>query len=467
MKFKINQLGPIQTAELELGKLTVICGLNNTGKSYLSYSVYSFLHTMAMNIELNIIASCFEKLFKEGNCQFDVKSIWMDKFNHSLQETCQRFRSYVPWALAVPSSSIKPDMFFEAVAQQDDYERFLNKKIKKRKFQVTEKCFITAEKEAGNAIVKFALENTGQRLPKKKYLEAVFGSISSYFITKHGEMIPDVFSISSERTGVFLFAEEFFVVMQSIFEKQSKKKSKDIIIEEADNDSDMSDKKPLPYQKPIMEEIKFVKEIKRLTVPQKSSFLVEKHLDIIQYYDDIVGGKFTVDKYLGIQFIPQETGKPISLSESSSSVKSLVELNFYLRHCARENQILMIDEPEMNLHPENQRKLARLLAMLVNAGIKVLITTHSDYIIREFNMLMMLNDSSNHHRTAIAKEAGLGKEKGQLDCLLDYQQVRGYVLENGQTLPMDINQKYGMDAKSFNTAIEEANALNNRIIFGE
>ena len=121
----------------------------------------------------------------------------------------------------------------------------------------------------------------------------------------------------------------------------------------------------------------------------------------------------------------------------------------------------------MNLHPENQRKLARLLAMLVNAGIKVLITTHSDYIIREFNMLMMLNDSSNHHRTAIAKEAGLGKEKGQLDCLLDYQQVRGYVLENGQTLPMDINQKYGMDAKSFNTAIEEANALNNRIIFGE
>ncbi len=466
MKFKINQLGPIQTAEIELGKLTVICGLNNTGKSYLSYSVYSFLHELAKIIELNIFANCFEKLFKEGSSQIDMKTIWPAKFNHSLYEACQSFQSFVPWALAVPSPSIKPDMSFDAIALMEDYERFLNKKMKK-KFQLTEQCFITEEKEAGSSIIKFTLENTSQRLPNKRTLEAIFGSISSYFITKHCEMIPDVFSISSERTGVFLFAEEFFVVMQSIFEKRGKKKTQGIVIEEAENEGDINDKKPLPYQKPIMEEIKFVKEIKRLIITQKSSFLVEKHPEIIQYYDDIVGGKFTVDKYLGIQFIPIETGKAISLSESSSSVKSLVELNFYLRHCARENQILMIDEPEMNLHPENQRKLARLLAMLVNAGIKVLITTHSDYIIREFNMLMMLNDSSNNHRTAIAKEAGLGKKKGQLDCLLDYQQVRGYVLGNGQTLPMDINQKYGMDAKSFNTAIEEANALNNRIILGE
>jgi predicted ATPase len=43
----------------------------------------------------------------------------------------------------------------------------------------------------------------------------------------------------------------------------------------------------------------------------------------------------------------------------------------------------MVDEPELNLHPENQRRVARLFARLINLGIKVFITTHSDYIVKE------------------------------------------------------------------------------------
>ena len=45
--------------------------------------------------------------------------------------------------------------------------------------------------------------------------------------------------------------------------------------------------------------------------------------------------------------------------------------------------MLFIDEPELNLHPGNQRRIARLFARLSKLGIKVFITTHSDYIIKE------------------------------------------------------------------------------------
>ena len=37
----------------------------------------------------------------------------------------------------------------------------------------------------------------------------------------------------------------------------------------------------------------------------------------------------------------------------------------------------MIDEPELNIHPANQRHIARLLARLVNAGMSVVISTHA------------------------------------------------------------------------------------------
>ena len=53
--------------------------------------------------------------------------------------------------------------------------------------------------------------------------------------------------------------------------------------------------------------------------------------------------------------------------------------------------MLIIDEPEINLHPKYQVMIARILAKIVNAGIRLIISTHSDYIIRELNNLIMLS----------------------------------------------------------------------------
>ena len=40
MKFVFKNLGPIHEAELELGDLTIIAGRNNTGKTYVAYTLY-------------------------------------------------------------------------------------------------------------------------------------------------------------------------------------------------------------------------------------------------------------------------------------------------------------------------------------------------------------------------------------------------------------------------------------------
>jgi len=43
MKISIKNLGPLKQAEFELGELTIICGYNNTGKTYATYAVFGFL----------------------------------------------------------------------------------------------------------------------------------------------------------------------------------------------------------------------------------------------------------------------------------------------------------------------------------------------------------------------------------------------------------------------------------------
>lgn len=50
---------------------------------------------------------------------------------------------------------------------------------------------------------------------------------------------------------------------------------------------------------------------------------------------------------------------------------------------AKVGDYLIIDEPELNLHPESQKYLAILLNDLVSKGLKIIISTHSDYLIRE------------------------------------------------------------------------------------
>jgi predicted ATPase len=78
------------------------------------------------------------------------------------------------------------------------------------------------------------------------------------------------------------------------------------------------------------------------------------------------------------------------MDESSSSVRSLLDLGVYLRCVASVGDLLVIDEPELNLHPQNQRRVARLLARLTNVGINVLVTTHSDCLIKELNLLLLM-----------------------------------------------------------------------------
>ena len=97
----------------------------------------------------------------------------------------------------------------------------------------------------------------------------------------------------------------------------------------------------------------------------------------------------------------------------------------------------MVDEPELSLHPENQRRIARLFARLANLGVKVFITTHSDYIVKELNTLIMLNHDKPHLKR-------IAEENGYLDSeLINVDQVKVYVAEKA-LMPLEKGQKRRM-----------------------
>jgi hypothetical protein len=115
---------------------------------------------------------------------------------------------------------------------------------------------------------------------------------------------------------------------------------------------------------------------------------------------EIMGGDIIFDRVEGIgpvqfSFRFKENKQEINLSMylASSSVNQLTLLYLYLKYWARESSdFLMIDEPEVNLHPENQIKLLDLLINFVNqSDNKVLIATHSPLLADAVNNYLYID----------------------------------------------------------------------------
>ena len=140
------------------------------------------------------------------------------------------------------------------------------------------------------------------------------------------------------------------------------------------------------------------------------------------------------------------------LYELGDGIQALIILIFKI-FMAENNSFIFIDEPELNLHPDNHMKIARLLAHLLNKGINVFITTHSDYLVKELNNLIRLNHSITD------KDKILKRYKYKEHDILDYKKISAYINDFGELKQVLINGM-GMEIESFDNTI---NNLSNAI----
>ena len=101
-----------------------------------------------------------------------------------------------------------------------------------------------------------------------------------------------------------------------------------------------------------------------------------------RHWPDLPGG------YTDFAYRPLGTKQDIPLTRVSSMVSELAPVVLFLRGVVRVGDTLVIEEPEAHLHPAAQTVMAVTLARLVRAGVRVIVTTHSDWMLKEIANLM-------------------------------------------------------------------------------
>lgn len=105
--------------------------------------------------------------------------------------------------------------------------------------------------------------------------------------------------------------------------------------------------------------------------------------------------------YPSFIYRPAGWKRDLPLMNASSMVSELAPVALYLRHIVRPGDTLIIEEPESHLHPEMQVAFLRQLAGAVKAGVRIIITTHSEWILEELANLVLMSELPTERRMGI------------------------------------------------------------------
>ena len=132
--------------------------------------------------------------------------------------------------------------------------------------------------------------------------------------------------------------------------------------------------------------------------------------------------------YPTFTYRPNGWKQALPLMNASSMVSELAPVILYLRHLVRPDNVLIVEEPESHLHPGMQVEFTRQLAAIVGTGVRVIVTTHSEWILEELANLVQISELPDDARRGLPN-GGAALRADQVGAWLFEPRGEGSVVE--------------------------------------
>ena len=454
MKIKFSNLGSIQETELDLRPLTVIIGPNNSGKTYISYSIYGLWQRVRRTLNMYKGQLDF-KQENQGGWSLQIDNNLLDFFVRDAEEMAKSFQgSSLESFFQDSSHKLFSKTLFSIIISRQEVEDAINLLTQQESFflEIFHLSYgisikIKISRQNNTLFFKTQSQNQENNINENKILIEDFHQTNTpeiYFIDVIKQIIfsNKIFAFPAERNA-FINTYKMLANRRYQLLKQTQRELLSISSSERQLDL-LKEQGDIRYPQPVEDFLDFLSEIELQEIPKTNSSNKNEFQKLADEIEKQLQNKNKTNlkstKLGGKEIkVLVKKGLEIDIYNASSSIKQLAPLLLYLRYRASKGDFLVIDEPEMNLHPESQAKLLEALSILVNLGVRILLTTHSPYVMAHLNNLV----NGNHENPEILKRQSSSLYLQDERAFLPIDKVSAYEMKDNKLVSLN-DPDYGI-----------------------
>ena len=426
---EVNNVGPISKANINIGKINVVGGINSTGKSTASKLLYCFLRANSPNSDELIINNCVELIMGiHRRVRFDLD-----------QEDLEEFRK-IPF----PISRYRRGLVAIGIEEIVDYTYFLNDVISKMEASDRKNFPYEHMLNELNYIVSEVL-NDSYRLYTSKLKEVLlseFNDQMSFNVSSH--IKPEAILKSEEfdfedKFDFYEYSNNLNYRKNSLSGNRSedypesylRRKRFKQIKQNLDDEKFIFHKNSYPIEQIFYldsfsifdnesnglfysEHVETLKKKLHNTYQYKAGRNVDLDLQIDILLNDIsklIGGEI-IQNRSEIEFVSKDNVTS-PMKTTASGIKQIGIIQKLLTNRSLvPNSFLIIDEPEVNLHPEWQVKFAEILVLIASElNVSLYINTHSPMFIEAITLYSEFYDLLDETNVYLTEEEFFVQEK--------------------------------------------------------
>lgn len=384
MKITIKNVAKVYDASLQIKGITVIAGLNNTGKSTILKSIYS---------GLNVFRNVDEKIIFERKRSVETVLRRMENYFDA------NGYSSLPQDVLTDLASLVNERYDLFIKEPNNFELFFDLfvdyiSIHNNLIETTKNSFIYSEK-----FVRPIFEK----------IEEVFSRTKEHYMKYIGDMyLWNAFNGQlnneqdklSAQIRIETDTEEKFILINN--------NSIESILGNAGNE-------PNAIYIPAFNMLDVINggrvnkgrysaenEIKQyLSEKDNMEQSYEEYQEISdntrlirEILEEVIHGRLEKNSVGEFRFKDDETGGSISIANIASGLKNFLIIQSLVENGRlKRNSILLIDEPETNLHPEWHLIFAEILVLMYKyMGVISIVNSHSPYFIRALEVKLVDHD---------------------------------------------------------------------------
>ncbi len=446
IEISVRNFGPIAEADLDLRPLTVFVGPSNTGKTYLSVLIYALhraledfsefpilhlLRFLVYGLSTNSVSDSiksleilnkrnkgqsirFSDLSQEVHEQIQFRPEHLKSYDYNLETELKRCFDLNSISELIRHPSVQNGKTTISLTTSKE-----NQNLAHFKMGIT---------ESGSSVVDGQINENTIIFPddwRPPTPQNYFDDIAA-FLSKRRRSMEKPYYLPASRSGII---ESRQVIASALIARSTRAGSETSEI--------------LTFLGGVAD---FMQELILYRGSARSDDELNHIADTLE--SDVLAGQIITNPsptgYPEFLYRPQGTEQDMRLTRSSSMVSELAPLVLFIRGLIRPGDTLIIEEPEAHLHPAAQTEMAATLARLVRAGVRVLVTTHSDYMLQEIGNLM---------RVGILKEKDALKKETN-DWLLPEEVGAWHFQKNQPVKEIGFDHTVGIEPEDYEDVAE-------------